>query len=409
ITVGQTLKYESVQQWDAALPVLPVPTLDNTYGIGYTTTAGFTGTPQAVFYDAPGLARRSAYYQNFSLGLERQVLPHTLVSVDYAGSLGHFLPNNNAPGIYSDQVAPQYLVLGTALNNAATTANITAANAILAANGMSPIALPYSNYSTSAPIGQMLRPWPMYSITNNFPQDGNSAYNAVQVSVKQQAWKGLSLTVNYTYSRLIDDLAQRTSTYVKTNKWNVDSGPQALKIYGSWVTPGYTSDNRWVRGATKGWTLSSIYTYTSALPLTYSTSCGSQFGYFGACRVSLNPSFSGPLRSNVSWGPANFTQSAFTSASAFTTSTTAFGNAPYANAYGVTGPGSYSWDGSVRRTVALWEKTRFTIGADVFNITNHTEVAASNINTNITSTAFGTASKQSNASRDIQLNAKIEF
>ncbi len=406
ISLSQVLGYEPVSQWDASLPVPPNPPLDNTYGIGNTTTAGFTGSPQAVFYDEPYLARRSGSYQNFAFGLERQLPLRTVLSLDYTGSLGRFLPNGNGHNIYSNQILPQYIAVGNYLSSKATAANIAAANNVLAAAGVSAIALPYPNYSSNATIGQMLRPWPMYSISDNFPQDGKSAYNALQISLKTQGWKGLSLTVNYTYSRLIDDLAARTSTYDKTHKWNVDNGPQSLKIYGSWLTPGY-SGNRWERRLTGGWVLSSIFTYSSALPLTFSTSCSSNFSYFGACRPTLNPAYGGgSFRSSVPYGSANFAKSAFR-ATPFVTSTTSFGNAPYANPYGVTGPNTYTWDGSVRRQFALHERLKLSLGADVFNITNHTE--ATGITTSITSSAFGLASKQSNSSRDIQLNAKFEF
>ena len=57
----------------------------------------------------------------------------------------------------------------------------------------------------------------------------------------------------------------------------------------------------------------------------------------------------------------------------FITSATAFGNAPVAKAYGVTGPSTKDADASIRRTFGPVEKTRLTIGADVFNLTNHVE------------------------------------
>jgi hypothetical protein len=403
----QSAGYEVVQQWDNQLPSLPLPTYDNTYGVGYTTTPGYTGAPQTLFYDEPILARRAAYYQNFSLGFQKQMLTHTVVSLDYSGSVGHFLPNGNGHQIYSNQVQPQYLILGNLLSAQASNANIASANKILSDAGINQISLPYTNFLQTATIGAMLRPWPMYSLSNNFPQDGNSAYNSLMISVKQQNWKGLSLTVNYTYSRLIDDLAARPTTYNKTNKWNVSNGPQALKIYGSWLTPKFGS-TQWKNRLSGGWILSSIYTYASSMPLTFSTTCSSNFGYFGTCRPSLSPTYTGgSFRSNARYGSDNFTKSAFKT-NPFTTSTTNFGNMPYANAYGVTGPSTYTWDGSLRRSFALGKEHRhFTIGADMFNITNHVE--ATGITTNITSSSFGLATKQSNLSRDVQLNAKIEF
>jgi hypothetical protein len=224
-------------------------------------------------------------------------------------------------------------------------------------------------------------------------------------SLKEQNWKGLSITVNYTYSKLISDLIARPTTYNKANKWDVANGPQALKIYGSWITPKF-GVGRWKQRLSQGWTLSSIFTYASSTPLTFSTSCSTTFNYFGTCRPSLNSSYAGgSFRSNVSYGSANFTKSAFKT-NPFTTSTTSFGNMPHSNPYGVTGPSTYTWDGSLRRTFPIFGK-RFIFGADMFNITNHVE--ATGITTTITSSSFGLATKQSNSSRDVQINAKYEF
>ncbi|SFR96979.1 Carboxypeptidase regulatory-like domain-containing protein [Granulicella pectinivorans] len=411
--LAQSLGYESPYSWTNPLFTATPPTFDNTYGVGLTTTPGFTAPGQTVFYDEPYLASRSAYYENYSFGLQKAVTNKTTVSIDYSGSLGHFLPNGNGHGIFSNQAQPQYLVLGSLLTAPANPTNLAAANALLAQNGMASISLPYTNYNTTTgTIGQALRPFPQYTISNNFQNDGNSKYNAFEFTLKQRAYHGLSLTVNYTYSRLYDNLAARTSTYVKSNAYNIDNGPQSLHIYGSWVTPS-ASGKRLVRGLTGGWVISSIYSYNSGNPLVYTTSCAGQFAFFGGCRPSLNPNFTGQLRTSVPYGSRNFKEAAFVPSlssspnAPFLTSATAFGNAPYAKAYGVTGPSTKDLDASIRRTFGPFEHARFTIGADMFNVTNHVE--ATGLTTGITSTAFGTASKQSNTSRDVQLNAKIEF
>jgi hypothetical protein len=407
----QTLGYDSPFNWNNPLPTPPPPTFDNTYGVGYVTSGGALGAGQALFYDEPYIASRSAYYENYSVGLQRAVTSRTVVSVDYSGSLGRFLPASTGDGIYSNQIQPQYLGLGSLLTSPVA-GNIPTLNAALAKLGLPAFNLPYSNFNQAAQIGQALRPFPQFGISNNFQNYGNSEYNAFEFALKQRAFHGISLTVNYTYSKLLDNLANRPSAYAYTHVYNLDNGPESLHIYGSWVTPA-GGQNRLVRGLTKGWIVSGIYSYNSGNPLTYTTSCASQFGYFGACRSTLNPNFAGKLRTAVPYGSATFTKSAFapsTSSTAnapFITSATAFGNTPVANAYDVTGPSTKDLDASLRRTFGPIERVRLTIGADMFNVTNHVE--ATGLNMAITSSAFGTASKQSNSSRDVQLNAKFEF
>jgi hypothetical protein len=412
LNVAQTLGYDSPYNWNNPLFTPPPPTFDSTYGVGYVTSGGTTGAGSAVFYDEPYIASRSAYYENYSFGLQQALTSSTILSVDYSGSLGRFLPAATGNGIYSDQVNPMYLPLGTLLTSPVS-GNITKLNTALAALGLSAFTLPYSNFNQAGTIGQALRPFPQFSISDNFQNYGKSTYNALEIALKQRTWHGLSLTVNYTFSRLLDDLANRPSAYSSTNAYNLDNGPHSLHIYGSWVTPHAASSHRLVRAVTGGWVVSSIFSYNSGNPLTYTTTCASQFSYFGACRATLNPNFTGSLRTNVPYGSANFKQAAFvpsTSSTAnapFITSATVFGNAPVSNAYGVKGPSTHDLDASLRRSFGPFEKVRLTIGADVFNVDNHVEATA--LSTAITSSAFGTASKQSNSSRDIQLNAKFEF
>ena len=412
---GQLLGYESPFNWSNPLPTPPAPTYDDTYGVGYVSSGAGSAGPGAGpgRYDEPYYASRAAYYENFSLGVQAAVTNRTTVSVDYSGSLGRFLPAGTGHGIYSNQVRPEYLALGNLLTTPVQN-NIPRLNVALQQLGLPAFKLPFSNFNQAATIGQALRPFAQFGgIANNFQDYGNSSYNALEIALKQRAYHGLSLTVNYTYSKLMDTLANRPSAYGSANAYNLDNGPQSLHIYGSWVAPGLQSSNRLIRKVTRGWIVSGIFSYRSGDPLTYTTSCNANFSYFGACRPTLNPGFSGNLRTNVPYGSQNFTKSAFvpsTSATAnapFITSATSFGDAPVANAYGVTGPSTKSLDASIRRTFGPFEKARLTIGADVFNVTNHVE--ATGLNMSINSNAFGTASKQSNASRDVQLNAKIEF
>jgi hypothetical protein len=77
------------------------------------------------------------------------------------------------------------------------------------------IALPYANFgSTSGTINAMLLPHPQYSaISDTWGNVANSNYNSLQLTLKQQTSRGVTFTLNYTYSKEIDDTGCCRSHY----------------------------------------------------------------------------------------------------------------------------------------------------------------------------------------------------
>jgi hypothetical protein len=86
-----------------------------------------------------------------------------------------------------------------------------------------------------------------------------------------------------------------------------------------------------------------------------------------------------------------------------------FGNAPRTAPYGLTGPGFFGMDISLRRSFPLHlsEKTKLNLQADLYNVTNFVQFG--NIVTTLGSSNFGTATTQNNNPRQAQLSARIEF
>jgi hypothetical protein len=86
-----------------------------------------------------------------------------------------------------------------------------------------------------------------------------------------------------------------------------------------------------------------------------------------------------------------------------------FGNAPRTSPYGLTGPGNFDLDISLRRTfnLHLGENTRLSLQADLYNVTNY--VFFGGIGTTVGSSTFGTVSSQVNNARAGQLSGRIEF
>jgi hypothetical protein len=114
-------------------------------------------------------------------------------------------------------------------------------------------------------------------------------------------------------------------------------------------------------------------------------------------RPSLNPAFSGPIvtgKPNQWFNPAAFIQPAVG----------AWGNL----GRGVfTGPGLGELDMSLFKTTALAEHTNLQFRAEVFNITNHTNLGTPNTSTFSSSAGLITAT--ATTSRQIQFGLKLIF
>lgn len=120
------------------------------------------------------------YVYNFYLGFQHEIMPKTVLEVDYVGTAGHKLFRaediNRAPGTLLPAGA-------TLVNNIGET-------------------LTGSPYSTPD-LGS--RPNPNYGKLRTWENVVNSNYSSLQASLKRQMSHGLLVNVNYTYSHSIDD------------------------------------------------------------------------------------------------------------------------------------------------------------------------------------------------------------
>ena len=374
--------------------------------------AGFvTGRPTGggVTYGDPEIGGRPPRYQNWNAGLQYALTSTTTVSAAYAGSRGDFL-DGSGRGYWSNQLDPRYLVLGNLLTQPATPANIAAAQAVVPG-----VALPYANFSGT--IGQMLRPFPQYSaVTDVYDNVNDSRYHSLQLTMEQRRLRGLTLNVNYTFSRTKDNLSARTGyNFDQDRAVGVNDQPHVLNAiavydipFGAEGQPGH--GNSIVRAVVSGWQLASITQFRSGRPL------GSILGACnlpnaGSCYADFNPAFSGPVRINGNWGegdvlgtnpPAYIDRNAFVSAPAFT-----FGNTPRTLAFGLRNPDFFNQDLSVQRDFGIGGRTKIRIGLEAFNLFN--TVVFGGINTNITNANFGRVSSQANPPRVMQLKARVEF
>lgn len=403
-------------------PYQQPPVFDPTLNTGYNTTTGPTGG--GMTYPDYQLGGHPVVTESYNLGIERELGSSTSVSVMYSGSQGHFIPIYPGRGYYTDEILPKYLVLGAMLDNNATAANIASANAILAKNGIASVGLPYANFQGT--IGQMLRPFPQYAgISDPYGDVGNEVYNSLQISVKRHFSKGLYFLASYTWSKDIG-----TGGSIKGGKgaglgsirtgYNIAQEkavcpcdiPNMLTISEVYQLPfgkGHSlfSSNRVASAIASGWEVSGIETYESGTPLgPVGAACN--VPYAGSCYANYNPSFSGPVRINGSYGSGpNPSATPYVNIAAFQNPAPyTFGNTPRTLPFDLRNPPYYDEDIALMRNFKIRENWTFQLRGEAFNAFNRVNFGGPNMN--ITSSGFGTVGS-AGAPRIFQLAGKLTF
>jgi hypothetical protein len=387
--------------WDNGVPAYQrPPILDPTLNTGNTTDRPTAGS---ITFGNPD--SKPPRYQNWNFSIQQALSNTMTLTVAYTGNNGKY-EDGGGRSIWTNQMDPKYLVLGSLLTAQATAANIAAAQAIVPG-----VSLPFANFRGT--ISQMLRPFPQYSgLADPFGNIGQSNYNALQVTFAKRLAGGVTFNANYTLSKNFSDFNGGRSAYYWKDAKSLTATDQthvfnALVVY---ELPFTKSPNRVARTLAGGWRLSSITRVYSGFPLgSIGASCN--LPNAGGCQASYNASFSGPVRINGDWGsgdltgsnaPAFLDKNAFVNPAAYT-----YGNTPIIGVFGLRAPHAFNEDLSLKRVFKVAEKARLMVQWDAFNAFNNVRFAAPNINT--TSTAFGKITSQANSPRLMQLSARVEF
>jgi hypothetical protein len=453
--------------------VLPAPTTPSaaalTNGIGnYVNSSGkYVSAGGAPAYADPYLSGRAPEFSFYNLGVQRALTNDLTISANYAGSQSHFVAATPitgtaapVPGFWSGQIDPAFVaatgsVLASdgatnILNAPATPANIAIAKAADPAINIPTFFAAAGAINSTPTIGRALRPYPQYSSPPSPEWDNvsNISYNSLQITLAQREWKGLSYTLNYTYSKNLGvdgtsrsafpvPAAASSSGVALPGNNRADRGrtstdtPQNLHIYGVDKLPfgkGHIGgDNFLVRNILGGWALSGIFSYNSGVPL-FVVGSGCNTPSSGTCMPDLNPDFHGSVRKNGSWGkgikaanlnaiqyldpnafqlPATFALPA--NANAKAVPITKIGDAPRSAALGLRNPGKYNLDMSLRRSFNITpERVRFIFQVDCTDVTNKTTFGGINVTWAPGSTAFGQVTSAS-GNRDFQFSGRVNF
>ena len=331
--------------------VLPTPTgptaAAQAASVGfYLNSAGtFVTAGAAPGYPDPYLSDRAPEFNFFNFGIQREVTKNMTLMVNYAGSQSHFISGAaTMRGIQSGGINPAYsLALGQGgtvaapqyghglLSQPATAANVALAQTYLPGCCISPYpgfaaAAGNSKGAATTTIAQGLKWMPQYSSTaDTWGIDvANANYNALQITLSQRFSHGLSFTVNYTYSKQMDDAGTNRSGFaipaastLNGKAWRQNridyslstlSEPQQLAAFGVYKLPfgkgGIGADHFLVRAVLGGWETSHIMQYLSGPPLTLSDGNCAVTGQ-GTCMPDINPNYNGGrkgVRINGKWG-----------------------------------------------------------------------------------------------------------
>jgi len=363
-------------------------------GTYYQTTAGFNlsslntgGTTYRQWQQNlhPGVIGE------YSLTTEYQFNNFSSLKVGYVGESG------------------QHLILAGAANQLTTPCLLAAGPTSAACEAVDPS--PYANL-----VGQS----GSIVATNS---SGMMNYNALQVTYRQRAMKGLEYTVNYTYGRSMTNTVgffgvpdiSGASAYAE-NYYNnrAEYGPtgqdvrhnlNGTAVYALPFGRGRTflgNDNRFLDFAIGGWKASMTAVVYSGFPVTINAAQNVADTNNEAERADQvsNVKFHKHTIANW-WGGANTTaiQSKYVQPAVGT-----YGNASVGSERG---PGFQDYDASLFKDFTVYHEQKFGFRADFFNATNTTSLG--NPNNTQGSTTLGQITSARSNNRQIQFSGRYQF
>jgi hypothetical protein len=373
----------------------PNVTTSNPWGGQY---AQITGNTNGSFQqDGNGVggtfqSRPSPYVQQWLLGVQYAFSPNDSLDVNYIGNRGVRMVGN----WNYNQLNPKYDFEAD---------GVTANTAFLQANAaFNPMAAPLQalekkgtiapsacniDSATSLPNEQLLVAYPQYcGVSQTDAPNGQSLYNALQVTYNHRISKGLTALVSYTYSKFIDNVEGNQSwSYNGAANWgatanyfniagekSVDAGdiPHALVasyVYQLPIGRGKavgSGMSRIADAVVGGWELSGIATFRGGIPLSV---FGNQWNSYGGDPrpnyvSGVNPK---PSHQKISSSVAN----SWANVAAFTYAPYgSFGNTPRYMSQ-LRGPHYTNWDSALEKNWDIRESMRAQFRFETFNSLNH--------------------------------------
>jgi hypothetical protein len=236
---------------------------------GVNTTAGQLNTFSSVWgglYNDPN-AGRPARINQWNIALERQLSKNMSIQAAYVGDRGVWEQANNLLSL--NEITPAILQehnlnLTSAATRTLMTSTICSSTAVAAG-----FSLPYAGFPCSGTVAQSLRPFPEYNsgLAAEFVDQGNSWYDALQLSFLRHLSHGLDISSNYTFSKTqtIGNSGINGNPYDRQEQKGLDPAgdiPSTFVNAITYITPAATS-NKFIRSLTGGWTFGTTLWYAS--------------------------------------------------------------------------------------------------------------------------------------------------
>lgn len=467
-----TATASGLPQFANNLPALPVPaylvprTLVDNYNLNSQGALGITD---------PGL--KVPYVSQYNLTIQHEI-KGTVISASYIGNHGTRLlrgidynqVNINAGGFLADFNRARsngFLALASTgrftptYNAAIPGSQVLTLLPNLPSAGLLTNATVISNIQTGEP-GTLANTYQINSLNGNvnFYQNPNilganytsggadSTFNSLQVDARKRLSRGLTMQVNYTWSKVLSNTAGDTQTnfepFLDLASPQAERAPapfdlrHALKangIYNLPMGPGHAFNPKYLGRILGGWSVGSIMTWQSGAPFSILT--GSRGTLNRSARSSYNTAnalVTGSSLTDALVLRMTGTGPYFVPASAIGADgrgTAADGAAPFAGQmFANPGPGTigtlsrrafygprvFNQDISILKDVKLTEKQSVQIRLDATNMWNHAtfNISDQSLNTtqtylNINSTTFGKVTSAFFGARLVQLSASYRF
>jgi hypothetical protein len=310
----------------------------------------------------------SGYAQQWNLSLQKTLGDSWSLEVGYLGSK---LTRLGVPDVNLNQLTVDQLALGSQLTQQVDNPF----------SGQIP-----ANTSLGVPRiarAQLLRPFPRFTTVTLYRNNiGHSTYHSLQSRIEKRFSRGLTFSVAYTFSRLIDDAGavfdsavltgpvanfQAADSFNKRLEKDVSTG-NVPHIFSS----GFVYDLPFGRGRARslsgwkdilagGWQIAGLVRSQSGSPLAVTQATNlNAFAGFGIQRPNriTNPELPADQRTTGRF----FNTAAFTQAPQFTIGSSSRNP--------VVGPGYRTADMMVGKTFTLTERYRTELRAEAFNVTN---------------------------------------
>jgi hypothetical protein len=406
----------------------PATTLSNPFPNGFQQPAGAslgasTFLGQTISFLAP--VEHDPYSERWDLGVQRSLTNNLLLEVLYVGNHSVHLPvgtqNLNAP-------RTQYLSTTPYRNQALATAYAAAVTNPYA--GL----LPNSNFNgATVPFSNLIYPYPQYGTTAVNIQNqtiGQSYYHSAIVHLEQRKKHGLTLTANYSFSKLTEAdsflndedafLNHRVSPFDHTHHFTAGSTYELPFGKGKMFALG---GSRLMDVLFGGFVINGIYQFQTGAPVLFSADIPLQPG-MTAQNITIHPHLASPVPPTGQTGNPALSTSVFVTGNAAACPASGacdgsqFINGQYVFHYrtlpstisSVRIDGFNNLDASLLKDFHITQGKYLQIRFETFNLLNHPAFAQPNVSS-ATASNFGyiTSVFSNSQPRQVQLGGRFVF